>query len=277
MRLQDHTGVVSLTLFDREAKKLLNISAKDLIGSSQYKYVIQIINMYTSSFTQCILIVDDNVTHASNTEKSTATSPLVHAKNSSVSSTSYQLKRNLSVAYDIDPLTTNLNNKLPRGSVSLGQEDGVKLLVPKLEKVSMVLDFGIAICSSMCFRFLPFTISSLCHLLRLILSPDSGFLSSSPAAYSCHRSVGDLDWRRITLWEKKANLIQPDRAKGKAIEVTSNTITVYYVVQLESTVSTTVELSANFPELQSYIDRFNALEDIQEEDTTRQLPFCCRK
>ncbi|KAK1434479.1 hypothetical protein QVD17_00222 [Tagetes erecta] len=48
--VQNHSGVVSLTLFEREAKKLLNVSAKDLIessrskdfiGSSQSKDVIQ--------------------------------------------------------------------------------------------------------------------------------------------------------------------------------------------------------------------------------------------
>ncbi|KAK1424357.1 hypothetical protein QVD17_19686 [Tagetes erecta] len=78
IRVQDHTGVVSLTLFDREAKKLLKVSTKDLIGS-QSKEVIE----------------NDNVTPASHTEKSTATSPLVRAKNSAVSSRSSDLKRNL--------------------------------------------------------------------------------------------------------------------------------------------------------------------------------------
>ncbi|KAK1441301.1 hypothetical protein QVD17_07148 [Tagetes erecta] len=91
MRVQDHTGVVSLTLFDREAKKQLNVSAKDLIGNSQSNDVIQ------------------------------------------MSSTSSRLKRNLSDAYDVDPPTANSTTKLPCSSVSSGQADGIKLLLPELE------------------------------------------------------------------------------------------------------------------------------------------------
>ncbi|KAK1411456.1 hypothetical protein QVD17_38005 [Tagetes erecta] len=105
-----------------------NVSAKDLIGSSQPKDVIQ-------SYQQNVVSVTDaNVTPASNTEKSTVTSPLVCSKNSLVSSTSSHLKRNLSDAYDVDPPTANSTTKLPRGSVSSGQVDDIRLLVPKLEK-----------------------------------------------------------------------------------------------------------------------------------------------
>ncbi|KAK1427466.1 hypothetical protein QVD17_16152 [Tagetes erecta] len=219
MRVQDHTGVVSLTLFDREAKKLLKVSAKDLIGGSQSRDFIGVShskdvmqsNQHVSDFldyppllntllqrkfafkieissfvldhnlsvyginklsaddgiisqlnqkvdTQpaqsdservsyldmtsqdtvtlkdVVSVTDDNVTPASNTEKSTATSPLVRAKNSAVSSTTSHLKRNLSEAYDFDPLTANSSTKLPRGSVLTDPSDAIKLLEPKMEK-----------------------------------------------------------------------------------------------------------------------------------------------
>ncbi|KAK1406581.1 hypothetical protein QVD17_42017 [Tagetes erecta] len=81
-----------------------------------------------------VSVTDDNVTPASNTEKSTATSPLVRAKNSEVSSTTSHLKRNLSEAYDFDPLTANLSTKLPRGYVLTDPSDAIKLLEPKMEK-----------------------------------------------------------------------------------------------------------------------------------------------
>ncbi|KAK1427617.1 hypothetical protein QVD17_16308 [Tagetes erecta] len=196
MRVQDHTSVVSLTLFDREAKKLLKVSAKDLIGclqgrdfigGSHSKDVMQS-NQQVSDFldyppllntllqrkfafkieissfvldhnlsvyginklsaddgiisqlnqkvdTQDVVsVTDDNVTPASNTEKSTATTPLVRAKNSAVSSATSHLKRNLSEAYDFVPLIANLSTKLPRGSVLTDQSDDIKLLEPKMEK-----------------------------------------------------------------------------------------------------------------------------------------------
>ncbi|KAK1411398.1 hypothetical protein QVD17_37946 [Tagetes erecta] len=81
-----------------------------------------------------VSVTDDNVTPASHTEKSTATSPLVRAKNSAVSSTSSDLKSNLSDAYDVDPPTANSTTKKDRSSVSSGQADQIKLLVPKVEK-----------------------------------------------------------------------------------------------------------------------------------------------
>ncbi|KAK1410305.1 hypothetical protein QVD17_36840 [Tagetes erecta] len=219
MRVQDHTGVVSLTLFDREAKKLLKIFAKDLIGGSQsrdyiggshskdvmqsnqqvsdfldyppllntllhrkFAFKIEISSFVldhnlpvyginklsaddgiisqlnqkvdtqtaqsdservsyldmtsqdTVTLKDVVSVTDDNVTPASNTEKSTATSPLVRAKNSAVSSTTSHLKRNLSEAYDFDPLTANLSTKLPRGYVLTDPSDAIKLLEPKMEK-----------------------------------------------------------------------------------------------------------------------------------------------
>ncbi|KAK1415968.1 hypothetical protein QVD17_31756 [Tagetes erecta] len=70
----------------------------------------------------------------------------------------------------------------------------------------------------------------------------------------------------ITLWGEKSNLIQPETALGKAIVVTATIVTQYEFKQLESTVSTTVELNPNFPELQSYIDRFNQLPAAEEEE-----------
>ncbi|KAK1415064.1 hypothetical protein QVD17_30834 [Tagetes erecta] len=209
-RVQDHTGVVSLTLFDREAKKLLKVSAKDLIGSQskeviesnqevsdfyayppllttllQRKFAFKIeiskfvldhsLSVYgnnkisaddniisqlnekvdreqpaqsdservtyldsasqdTNTLKDVVSVIDDNDTPASHTEKSTATSPLICVKNSAVSSTSSDLKRNLSDAYDVDPLTANSTTKKDRSSVSSGQADQVKLLVPKVEK-----------------------------------------------------------------------------------------------------------------------------------------------
>lgn len=71
-------------------------------------------------------------------------------------------------------------------------------------------------------------------------------------AYCYHCSGNPLE---ITLWEEKANLIQPETVVGKAIVVTATRVTQHKVMQLESTVSTTVELNPNFPQLQSYIDR----------------------
>ncbi|KAK1424885.1 hypothetical protein QVD17_20226 [Tagetes erecta] len=210
IRVQDHTGVVSLTLFDREARKLLKVSAKDLIGS-QSKQVIQsnqevsdfyayppllttllerkfafkieiskfvldhslsvyginkitaddsiisqlnqkvdleqpdesdsqrltymfVASQDTPTMKDVVSVTDDNVTPASHAEKSTATSPLVRGKNSAVSSTSSDLKRNLSDAYGVDPPTANSTTKKDRSSVSSGQADQVKLLVPKVEK-----------------------------------------------------------------------------------------------------------------------------------------------
>ncbi|KAK1441251.1 hypothetical protein QVD17_07095 [Tagetes erecta] len=217
IRVQDHTRVLSLTLFDREAKKILKVSAKDLIGSQskqviesnqevsdfyayppllttllQRKFAFKIeiskfvfdhsLSVYginkisaddsmisqlnqkvdreqfvqivtpaesdsqrvtymfvasqdTTTMKDVVSTTDDNVTPASHTEKSTATSPLVRAKNSAVSSTSSDLKHNLSDAYDVNPPTANLTTKKDRSSVSSGQADQVKLLVPKVEKL----------------------------------------------------------------------------------------------------------------------------------------------
>ncbi|KAK1441474.1 hypothetical protein QVD17_07390 [Tagetes erecta] len=88
----------------------------------------------TPTMKDVVSVTDDNVTPASHAEKSTATSPLVRGKNSAVSSTSSDLKRNLSDAYGVDPPTANSTTKKDRSSVSSGQADQVKLLVPKVEK-----------------------------------------------------------------------------------------------------------------------------------------------
>ncbi|KAK1427981.1 hypothetical protein QVD17_16769 [Tagetes erecta] len=88
----------------------------------------------TDTLKDVVSVTDDNVTPASTTEKSTATSPLVRAKKSALSSTSSDLKRNLSHAYDVDPPIANSTTKFPRSTLSSGQADGLNLLVPKVEK-----------------------------------------------------------------------------------------------------------------------------------------------
>ncbi|KAK1411469.1 hypothetical protein QVD17_38018 [Tagetes erecta] len=103
-------------------------------SDSEHVTYLDIASQDTNTLKDVVSITDDNVTSASNTEKSTATSPLVRAKNSAVSSTSSDLKCNLSDAYDVDPPTANSTTKKARSSVSSGQADGLKLLVPKVEK-----------------------------------------------------------------------------------------------------------------------------------------------
>ncbi|KAK1419830.1 hypothetical protein QVD17_29195 [Tagetes erecta] len=74
----------------------------------------------------------------------------------------------------------------------------------------------------------------------------------------------------ITPWEEKRHLIPPEGTIGKAVVVTSTLVTQYNVMQLESTVSTTVEINPNFPELQSYLDKFSKLDDTGDLDPVLQ-------
>ncbi|KAD3338354.1 hypothetical protein E3N88_33875 [Mikania micrantha] len=74
----------------------------------------------------------------------------------------------------------------------------------------------------------------------------------------------------ITLWGDKANLIQREDAIGNVIAVTATIVTEYNVIQLESTVTTTVELNPAIPQLQFYIDRFKSLPNLEGADMTLQ-------
>lgn len=59
----------------------------------------------------------------------------------------------------------------------------------------------------------------------------------------------------VTIWKEKARLIEPEDSRGKALAVTAMTVTVYNSYKLGSTVSTTVELHPDIPELQAYLDK----------------------
>ncbi|KAK1427718.1 hypothetical protein QVD17_16411 [Tagetes erecta] len=72
----------------------------------------------------------------------------------------------------------------------------------------------------------------------------------------------------VTLWEEKRHLIPAEGAIGKAVVITATRVTQYTVMQLESTVSTTVEINPPFPELQTYLDRFSMLSDVPPTELT---------
>lgn len=60
----------------------------------------------------------------------------------------------------------------------------------------------------------------------------------------------------ITLWDEKADLIQPEDTQGKDLAVPATIVPVWDKKnQFESTTSTTVEVDSDITHLQVYIDR----------------------
>ncbi|KAL7610045.1 hypothetical protein Lser_V15G13858 [Lactuca serriola] len=182
IRVQDPTGVISLTLFDGDANRLLRKNAQELleifnedgntaifpveitdllerkfaflIKVSEYnlknkvqgysirklttdrKILSELEKKFTIDQHDAISFTGDNITPASNVEKSTATSPLAKYRFSKVVSPNADLKRNLSEVYDVDESPTMSSTKV-RSTI---MDDGfsgygkMELSIPKIEK-----------------------------------------------------------------------------------------------------------------------------------------------
>ncbi|KAK9071803.1 hypothetical protein SSX86_008232 [Deinandra increscens subsp. villosa] len=162
IRVQDVTGVVSLTLFDRDASKLIDKSAQDLLdiyGEDNFPEEINSllekrfafkasdsdsVNMSMSELPSlhqvankdALSSTDDNLTLLSNVSQSINTAHLTVGKSSSITSRDSILKRKLDDIFDVDESPMTSSSKFVAGFIPEkpnGDVD-VKLLIPKVEK-----------------------------------------------------------------------------------------------------------------------------------------------
>ncbi|CAH1428835.1 unnamed protein product [Lactuca virosa] len=133
INVQDHTGTIGLTLFDREAKRLLDISAfelKKIHEASVQSVSLNEVSLQSDDVVQnvekdVISQTDESFT-PSTVDKSSATSPM---------KISGDLKRNLHDIYDVDGGFDFSSTKSKRKSMG----EGNPLLVPKVEKYPSVV------------------------------------------------------------------------------------------------------------------------------------------
>ncbi|CAH1451560.1 unnamed protein product [Lactuca virosa] len=165
MNVQDCTGTIGLTLFDREAKRLLNISAYELkkihdaagdsdalfpmqlnvLKNRKFGFVVDIteynVNNYNNIYTVLRVTEDMSIVSEleskielmdviSQTDESFTPSTVDKSTATSPSKISGDLKRNLQEIYDVDSGDDLSSTKAKRKST--GEE--TPLLIPKLEK-----------------------------------------------------------------------------------------------------------------------------------------------
>ncbi|KAK9049913.1 hypothetical protein SSX86_031118 [Deinandra increscens subsp. villosa] len=144
IRVQDVTGVVSLTLFDRDASKLIDKSAQDLLdiygeasdSDSVNMSMSELPSLHQVANKDALSSTDDNLTLLSNVSQSINTAHLTVGKSSSITSRDSTLKRKLDDIFDVDESPMTSSSKFVAGFIP-GKPNGdvdVKLLIPKVEK-----------------------------------------------------------------------------------------------------------------------------------------------
>ncbi|XP_035845239.1 replication protein A 70 kDa DNA-binding subunit D-like [Helianthus annuus] len=144
IRVQDCTGIVTLTLFEREVVKLIKVNANQLLDKNIEPADDEPLNVVPSDSNPTINIrVKDSVsrtgdedTPMSNLNNNMFTTPSGPDNSCSVKMLENELKRNLDAVYDVDLCSSQSSTK-PRKSYGENDEDSnvnVGLLKPKLEK-----------------------------------------------------------------------------------------------------------------------------------------------
>ncbi|KAD4586200.1 hypothetical protein E3N88_23801 [Mikania micrantha] len=171
IRVQDYIGVVSLNLFEREARRILKKYANDLLekylennykffGISkmcddpelicelQKKFNIEEVETFDSiklskesgsedtvNLKDVVSYTGDNTTPLSSVQKSTAKSQLRNDHTNTSNSPYVALKRNLGALYDLEESGSTSTTKKPLVPMAIDEENGKHLLlIPKIEK-----------------------------------------------------------------------------------------------------------------------------------------------
>ncbi|XP_035832868.1 replication protein A 70 kDa DNA-binding subunit B-like [Helianthus annuus] len=144
IRVQDCTGIVTLTLFEREVLKLLKVNANQLLDKNiepaddeHLDAVLSDSNPNVNFDVKDVVSrTGDEDTPVSNVIKSIFTTPSGAEMNCSAEIVDNQLKRNLDVVYDVDVSSSQSSTK-PRKTVGDKDEDlnlNAGILKPKIEK-----------------------------------------------------------------------------------------------------------------------------------------------